>query len=232
MLSGAAAGLVKHFFYPGFTAATGGLLREADLAQRRSRFDRAAWLTARRIAWQGERLVSLFCYEPAALGQLLAHVATAPVPTRLLVTAGRPTAAVKALLGSEPAQGRVGRAAPALTFLPLLTQLDFDHLLWACDINFVRGEDSLVRALWAAKPFVWQAYPQDDGAHRAKLQAFLEVQQAPEGTRRWHAAWNGFDELALPPLEELAAEPVLLATARLEAQPDLVTRLLAFVHGR
>ena len=33
--------------------------------------------------------------------------------------------------------------------LPWLTQPDYDRLLWSADLNFVRGEDSLVRAIWA-----------------------------------------------------------------------------------
>jgi hypothetical protein len=57
--------------------------------------------------------------------------------------------------------------------LPFLPQVRYDELLWACDLNFVRGEDSFVRAQWAAKPFVWQIYPQAEDAHRVKLDAFL-----------------------------------------------------------
>ena len=38
----------------------------------------------------------------------------------------------------------------------------------------VRGEDSFVRAQWAALPFVWQAYPQADAAHLTKVAAFLD----------------------------------------------------------
>jgi uncharacterized repeat protein (TIGR03837 family) len=37
----------------------------------------------------------------------------------------------------------------------------------------VRGEDSFVRAQLAARPLVWQAYPQEEDAHRAKVSAFL-----------------------------------------------------------
>jgi uncharacterized repeat protein (TIGR03837 family) len=57
--------------------------------------------------------------------------------------------------------------------LPFVEQERYDTLLWACDVNFVRGEDSCVRAQWAARPFVWQIYPQHDGVHRDKLRAFL-----------------------------------------------------------
>lgn len=38
LMSGPAAGLTRWFFYPGFTAATGGLLREPDLAARQAAF--------------------------------------------------------------------------------------------------------------------------------------------------------------------------------------------------
>ena len=69
---------------------------------------------------------------------------------------------------------------------PSSPQDRYDQLLWACDVNFVRGEDSFVRAQWAARPFVWHIYPQDDGAHWVKLAAFLARYTA--GLDRGHAA--------------------------------------------
>ena len=119
-------------------------------------------------------------------------------PTRLLVTHGRATTAVKAWFerqnGAKPASQ--GHGALSISYLPWLTQLDYDRLLWACDLNFVRGEDSLVRALWAGAPFVWQIYPQHDGAHAAKLEAFLDWLQAPDSLRQFHRAWNGTGQRA------------------------------------
>jgi hypothetical protein len=56
----------------------------------------------------------------------------------------------------------------------MLSQEDYDRLLWSCDLNIVRGEDSWIRAHWAARPFIWQPYPQSEGAHRIKLEAFLK----------------------------------------------------------
>jgi len=222
---GPGAGLVKRFFYPGFTPATGGLLREPDLLLRQQRFDRAAWLAGRGIAWQGERLVSLFCYEPPALAGLLGQLAAAPAPVRLLATAGRASRALPA--------GATSRGALALERLPPLTQTDFDHLLWACDLNFVRGEDSLVRALWAGAPFVWQIYPQDDDAHRAKLDAFLDWLDAPASLRLFHHVWNGFSPAPLPALDDATLgqwrATVQAAQARLLAQDDLVSQLRRFV---
>jgi uncharacterized repeat protein (TIGR03837 family) len=222
---GPGAGLTRHFFYPGFTEATGGLLREPALAERRLAFDRAAWLQRHGIPWQGERLVSLFCYEPAALPALLAQFEGAVAPTRLLVTAGRASAA----LPPGPPQ----RGSLSITWLPYLSQADFDHLLWSCDLNFVRGEDSLVRALWAGAPFCWQIYAQDDDAHHDKLGAFLDWLDGPASLDSLHHAWNGTRPGGLPEIDAAAldswAAVAASARARLLAQDGLLTRLGRFV---
>ena len=237
--SGPGAGLSKHFFYPGFTPTTGGLLREGDLAERQAQFDRSAWLAQLGIAFQGERLLSLFCYEPAALGELLEHLATDAQTTRLLVTSGRSAAAVTACVESKDRMNPAWNQRKKLSFfyLPKLTQHAFDHLLWACDLNFVRGEDSLVRALWAGKPFIWQIYPQHDQAHHRKLEAFLKVLDAPASLRIFHLVWNGMsgstcaNEAALPAFKPvLWQQTVRQMRSQLLQQDNLVTRLLRFVE--
>jgi uncharacterized repeat protein (TIGR03837 family) len=225
ILVGPAAGLTKRFFYPGLTARTGGLIRECDFDQRRAAFDRSAWLASRGLPPSGERLVSLFCYEPTPLADLLARWRAGTQRTRLLVTHGRAQAAVRAVLRpSEP----VG--ALSITHLPALTQADYDHLLWACDLNFVRGEDSLVRALWARRPFVWQIYPQDDQAHHAKLEAFLDWQQATPDWRTWHRAWNGIEPV-LPAIDPFTQADALVRADALLSRPDLVTQLRAMADA-
>jgi len=238
---GPAAGRQKWFFYPGFSARTGGLLREADLAQRQAGFDAAAWLHALWPQLQhglgsaqqrpGEQAITLFCYEPPALAALLEQLANAPQPTRLLVTAGRASHAVQTLLADEKWLQRTSylRQQLSISYLPTLSQHDFDHLLWAADCNLVRGEDSLVRAIWAGKPFVWHIYPQDDDAHHAKLQAFLDMAQAPASLRQFHRTWNGLDASPLPPLDlEAWAPSVQSLRQRLLQQADLVTQLRHF----
>jgi uncharacterized repeat protein (TIGR03837 family) len=225
VMSGPGRGLTKRFFYPGFTQRTGGLIREQGLAGRQAAFDRTAWLRALALPVSGERRISLFCYEPP-LVPLLRQLAQGE-PTRLLVTAGRAQAATESALRQLDAQQAGWNAAGLLrlSFLPLLTQAAYDELLWICDLNFVRGEDSVVRALWAGRPFVWQIYPQDDGVHHAKLQAFLDTLDAPPTLRAFHAGWNAFDA-ALPPLAmgdwQAWAQH---ARGTLVAQDDLVTQL-------
>jgi len=220
VMHGPGKGLQKIFFYPGFTPRTGGLLREPDLLQRQARFDAAAWLAAQGCPPGAGPRVSLFCYEPAALPALLGRLAQ--LQATLLVTAGRATAAVQ----SCPLP-----AGLTVHYLPWLTQDDYDHLLWACDFNFVRGEDSLVRALWAARPFVWHIYPQHDQAHHAKLQAFLDWLQAPAALREFHAVWNGLYASPLPSPDWPGWQSVAAAArARLLEQTDLLTQLLQWIE--
>jgi uncharacterized repeat protein (TIGR03837 family) len=237
-MSGPARGLTKWFFYPGFTAATGGLLREPGLEAAQAEFDRATWLAAQGIApGEGERLVSVFCYPGAPVERLVATLAADGVPTLLATAPGAATGAVRAALATA-ADGRTTLRQHAL---PWLSQPEFDRLLWAADLNFVRGEDSWVRAQWAGRPFVWQAYAQHDGAHAAKIGAFLDLALAgaeaasADAVRRWTAAWNGLDDgsAALP----CWSAPLLAAVTRdarawreqLTGSADLVSRLLAFV---
>ncbi len=195
VMQGTGKGLIKTFFYPGFTSKTGGLLREPDLFEWQAAFDKAQWLKSQNIDWQrdsNERIVSLFCYEPKALSALLDELKDSDQPTLLLVTAGRATQVMNTLKA-------ISNKALRIHYLPYLTQDDYDHLLWTSDFSFVRGEDSLVRAMWAGKPFVWQIYPQDDDAHHAKLEAFLDVYlQGVEAAtaaqiRIAHRLWNDLD---------------------------------------
>ena len=228
VMSGPAKGWTKRFVYPGFTADTGGLLRETDLQERQQRFDRAAWRQqhAPNLA-PGGLLISLFCYEPAALPQLLAQLAG--TPHHLLVTPGRPLAAVQQALAGMPVH-------PSWSALPYTDQNGFDEMLWACDLNFVRGEDSLVRAMWAGQPFIWHIYPQDDNAHHAKLEAFLDWMQAPESLRKAHRVWNGVE---IGPLPHLSVETlriwrnqIQINFARLLGQTDLASQLVDFAASK
>ncbi|MBL0420338.1 elongation factor P maturation arginine rhamnosyltransferase EarP [Ramlibacter sp. AW1] len=232
VLSGPAKGLTKKFFYPGFTPLTGGLIREQALATRQAAFDRAAWLRARSLPPEGERLISLFCYEPP-VEPLLMQLARGE-PTRLLVTEGRARAATGRAMRELDARQPGWNASGTLrtSFLPLMSQEQFDELLWTCDLNFVRGEDSLVRALWAGQPLVWQIYPQEDGVHRDKLDAFLDRLAAPPSLRAFHLAWNGFAP-DLPPIDALSGwqRAAQAARARLLAQEDLVTQLMRMATG-
>jgi len=127
--------------------------------------------------------------------------------------------------------GRMGglRALP----LPWLSQHDYDRLLWSCDLNFVRGEDSFVRAQWAGAPFVWQIYPQHDGVHAGKLAAFLDRFGAAAPMRNLWKAWNGLEDwpAGLPAVADWALACAAWRDALL-AQQDLTTQLIRFAESK
>ncbi len=231
--------LTRWFFFPGFTAATGGLLREPALL-------------AQRAAFAGERrddalAVSLYCYENDALPALLDAWADSAQPVRLDVPEDiAPRAFVRWLGTPLPApHGRIERRGLTINVRPFVPQPSFDRRLWASDLNFVRGEDSFVRAQWAQKPFAWHIYPQAGDAHRAKLAAFCDrylAQVAPATAAALRAFWQAFDagdgeatgrawpdfRDALPALRRHATPWAL----QLAALPEVSDALVKFAKSR
>ena len=205
--------LTKHYFFPGFTPKTGGLLRENSLLRRRDEFQADAGAQA--AFWKslagksppdGALKISLFTYADAPLEGLAQSCLKYPGPVWLVAPEGTAGARLRERLSpvhdtirrNDQSGGR--RREIEVFVIPFLPQDRYDQLLWACDVNFVRGEDSFVRAQWAARPFVWHIYPQDEGAHWVKLGAFLarytaglERAQAAAVTLLWEA-WNRRDE--------------------------------------
>ncbi len=226
----------RYFFFPGFTARSGGLLREADLFERRDAFDAAQFWQALGYAppAPGETTVSLFGYWNPAAADLLRCWADGTKPVTVAVAEGPLKSDVVAFFGGSRQRGRL-----QARLLPFLPQARYDELLWACDWNFVRGEDSFVRAQWAARPFTWHIYPQRDDAHRAKLDAFLALYadglDAPLGSL-WHA-WNGWQPGVAAAWTALEGHGDALRSharawaGRLGAETDLASRLARFAEN-
>lgn len=240
-------GLQKFFFFPGFVGGTGGLLREADLLARRRTFQadrqaQQAFLQSLGVAREaGARLISLFAYENAGLAGWLDALAADPQPTQLLVPQGKILADLQAWLGeAQLAPGDNRRRGNLLIHvLPFVAQDDYDRLLWCCDFNAVRGEDSFVRAQWAGRPLLWHIYPQEERAHWDKLEAFLAIYNAdlmPEVTavqaELWRA-WNSGEGMETAWAALLKAWPLLQRHAeqwcdQQAARADLATALEQF----
>lgn len=237
--------LTKHFFFPGFTPRTGGLLHEADLEARRAAFqaDPAAMAGFLRGLGLGEaeiaaRKVSLFCYPHAPVAALLRAWEEGDEAVACLVPEGVAADAVRDFLGAAPMAGAAGaRGKLSLRVLPFLPQPDYDLLLWACDLNFVRGEDSWVRAQWAQRPFIWHIYPQDENLHHKKLAAFLgryagSLPALSMFSLGWNGAsaigdWAGAWRMLREELPQVAARAAPW-TQEMLAHGDLATQLLDF----
>jgi len=213
-------GLQKYFFFPGFVPGTGGLLRECNHA------------VPPAPTFDGSLDISLFCYENPQLPALLDAWHDSSQPITCHVCAGYPNAQVARWLGEDFPVGAVARrGALTLHALPFLPQAEYDALLDRCHLNFVRGEDSFVRAQWAERPFVWQVYPQAENAHLAKLDAFLHLYTQDATVRDFFHAWNGGG--ALDWAEFAACLPALAVrapdwAAQIANPGDLATNLVKF----
>lgn len=236
-------GLRKFFFFPGFTARTGGLLREPDLETRRKN-----WL---HTPENHQRLLRTLNLDPVArchLDEGALHILLfgyRDAPVQELITGIQKCGRKAVILHPGPLpdtlkyhQGSRHECAVLLRSIPFVAQHDFDTLLWGSHLNFVRGEDSLVRGLWAQRPMVWQIYSQPEQAHHIKLNAFLACSPLPESVKTLMRAWNGLP--GQPAVDTALAQALAPDTlgnwqrsmhdwyTRLAGEPDLATRLLEF----
>ncbi|GHG66828.1 hypothetical protein GCM10010919_14990 [Alishewanella longhuensis] len=242
--------LTKYFFFPGFTEKTGGLLREQHLLPALAAF--AQDRQAQQQFWQQldlanalsfDRRVSLFAYSHQYLETLLACWQQAAESTLCIVPSGNLAEQVQQLLPGLALGQCATFGALTIKIVPFLAQPDYDLLLTACDINFVRGEDSIIRAHWAGKPFIWQIYRQDEQAHLLKLQAFLKRYTSDcsevlvAAITDFHAAWNSEQPLTASWLQlealltELQAKNLLWRN-KLESHGDLASNLVRFVEKK
>ncbi|MBC53008.1 MAG: elongation factor P maturation arginine rhamnosyltransferase EarP [Gammaproteobacteria bacterium] len=249
--------LKKTFFFPGFTAATGGLIRERHLLashqawQAEQARTRAELVPASGCAHDRSLWISLFAYPRppgnVALRSWFAALAEGAEPVLCVVPAGSLLVDVADALEltHTPAVGEViCRDSLSVAVIPFLSLDDYDRLLSVCDLNLVRGEDSFVRAQWAARPLIWHIYPQQDDAHQLKLDAFLERY----GEDRWSPGsadklarftrfWN-LDADCRKLWHDLRPQlPDLTHRARnwqqkLAALPDLASSLMQFYRNR
>ena len=230
-------GLDRTLFFPGFTPDTGGLLREADLLKQRDAFQLD--LTQQNMWRQAHSLpaiaadfidVSLFCYPTAPISLLAESLAQCNQPIRVFLTEGVPPETERIISAIAP--------EVPIYKLTFLSQPDFDRLLWTCSLNFVRGEDSFVRAIWAGRPFIWNIYPQEKEAHLRKLRAFLAIYKdniALPGfasLEKLLVLWNegGTEMIDLCALVTNLAPEARSFADQLAAHGDLVSKLVAFLR--
>jgi uncharacterized repeat protein (TIGR03837 family) len=244
--------LTQTFFIPGFGPCTGGLLGSPRQHQELASWRQLPGARGRFFAELGiESLsdqlltVSLFAYDNPAIAGLLDALAEYSRPAMLLVPEGKASGRVAAWLGlAELRPGKSARRGRLTVHsIPFLDHVRYDRLLWACDLNCVRGEDSFIQAQWAARPLIWQPYVQEDGAHWKKLQAFqaLYLEGAEPDTARLLAeAWRVWNAGEVAPgvwREYLEKLPELSAHAgrwgaRIKTWPSLADELVKFALNK
>jgi uncharacterized repeat protein (TIGR03837 family) len=246
-------GAIEHYFFPGFTPASGGLIRERDATAAGAPDESSQHEEFEQLyrfgLLPGERLISLFCYPDAPLARWLPALALSTQPTLLVAPEGVAPGAIEAFAGPMATARPVAIPGSRLRVarVPFVPQHGYDQLLRLCDFNFVRGEDSWIRAHWAGKPFIWQPYPQPGGTHLDKLDAFLErfaatadtpaLASAASAVAAMMRAWSGDGDPALawqvlersgPPVDRVFG----LWVGSLLSQRDLAERLVSWARSR
>ncbi|MBT1445960.1 elongation factor P maturation arginine rhamnosyltransferase EarP [Shewanella sp. JM162201] len=246
-------GINKYFYMPGFSAQSGGLICEKDLFARRD-----AWQASsenklalfEKLGLKGiaasDKVITVFSYETEALGALCEYFEQQPNPVHLLIPKGRSFNSLLPRLPCPVSELRPGMRIDSgnlhIHVLPMTDQQGYDELLWSADFNIVRGEDSFLRAQWAAKPFIWHIYPQEDDYHLVKLEAFMRLycdNLAPDLASCWQKLNLAFNQ-QLPQAVQQHWEALTEFDSALEAHAkqwpidalktaDLATRLVQFV---
>lgn len=248
--------LNKYFFFPGFTAKTGGLLCEHNLIAEREQWQQdkaglaAYWASLGLPPQQEHELrVSLFTYESEALISLVQSWCQSATPVTLLLPLGRSLhdvlrgAGLESAITTASAGDLLHAGNLTIKLLPMSDQAGYDRLLWSCDLNLVRGEDSFVRAQWAARPFLWHIYQQEEEAHLVKLEQFLDhyLSGVPEALASWLRHFNLALNRGEDTREWWSQWPTRCAQWQQHAQRwpetllqdgDLVTRLVKFLESR
>lgn len=215
-------GMTKHFFFPGFNTKTGGLLR--PIVTQQPKADAAFWSRLGVIQPNTEATAFVFSYPNAPLETLYEALALDSASWTVLLAATVP-------IPQKPFSRQ--NKSLSIQTLPYLSQADFDILLDYADLNVVRGEDSFVRALWAAKPFIWQPYVQTEQTHLTKLNAWLTQTPFDEKIQQVMRAWSQ-GSLQVSELQQLLQQrknwQQLCATYALSLaqHSDLATQLLEF----
>jgi len=234
--------IIRHFYFPGFNNDTGGLIRENHISEYSITEANIKKNTGKKNEYSANVLkISLFCYPNAPIQDLLTCLLENKRAVLLYVPASviLPKIACFFNKKSVTAGEILSRGNLTCQVLPFLSQEDYDQLLNTCDLNFVRGEDSWVRAIWAGKPFIWQPYIQTENTHFEKLEAFLTTFYAdfPQNQmlRKAYQCWSSrqiTNDVLQSYLANLPAikDYTLSQAKQLATQTDLATKLMIFCN--
>lgn len=245
--------VTRHFFFPGFTDATGGLIRETDVFQTNNELANSQprqwdFLQNHNLKHDDALKVSLFSYFHAPIPSLLNAMAESNQRIDCYVPFSSIVPKVAEYFGVNSSQlnsiqtgEKFSQKNLNVTILPFLSQSDYDKLLAICDINFVRGEDSWIRAIWAANPFIWQPYLQTENTHFTKLNAFLDLfysscdETAKHSVYEVHTAWVA-GNITVPVWQTyldnlpILKQYTLQRANQLAEQNDLAAKLVIFLQ--
>ncbi len=182
----------KYFFFPGFTEKTGGVnFEHFQITEQYSHSDFTDMLfdCVNRLKKREKKnllIFSVFTYANNVMADIICRYnfgnSIDPVfimPEGLLLDymLSNSSDCLKPIddkNGNSEIKLFESTSGSTVAVIPMVSQDDYDEILRRCDMNFVRGEDSFIRAQMASKPFIWNIYPQDEQYHLVKLDAFTD----------------------------------------------------------
>ena len=189
-LSSFADGIQSYFFFPGFTNKTGGLIIENNLLR-----------LIKEEKGKETSKISLFSYENERLPKIISLLNKLDKEFDVQIFEGKTLDNFNKVFKHNLEVNKVLKNNK-LTYkaIKMVNQDEYDSILLNSDLNLVRGEDSIVRAMLIGKPFLWNIYPQKDNYHITKIEALFDLmkiyctnKQAVEKLRSITLFYNGAD---------------------------------------
>lgn len=172
--------LKKYFFMPGFTEKTGGVIVDSLFLDRKKSVLKNKDMYLNKYIPEIEKedyfIGTIFSYEKNFL-PLLDVLIENKRKNCLLILGEKSQTSIKSIIqdldGVTSKDDIYQYRNIMFKFMPFLEQEEYEELINLVDYNFVRGEDSFVRALLTGKPFIWHIYLQDEMAHMDKIEGFV-----------------------------------------------------------
>lgn len=185
-------GIQSFFFFPGFTSKTGGVLIEDNFLK-----------LIKKYRNQTSSSITLFSYENDNVKPFIDNLFMFKFPKKLIIFEGKPLDNFNNIYKQNLLPGcSIKINDLTIVAKQMVSQDEYDELLCSSFINLVRGEDSIVRAMLAGKPFLWHIYPQEENAHIEKINAlfdrmseYCDDKKAVEKLRKLTLSYNGVSNL-------------------------------------
>lgn len=173
--------LKKVFFMPGFTEKSGGVIADSNYLERIQRvlenkeFYEKKYLSD--IEDRENKIIgTLFSYEKN-FTPLLEDLKKLDKDVVILAMGEKTQDSLRKILKNfsiEDFRNSLKYGKIEIRFLNFLNQEEYEELINIVDFNFVRGEDSFIRAVLTGKPYMWHIYCQEEYAHMDKIEGFLD----------------------------------------------------------
>lgn len=173
--------LKKVFFMPGFTEKSGGVIADSNYLERiqqvleNKEFYEKKYLSD--IEDRENKIVgTLFSYEKN-FTPLLEDLKKLDKDVVILAMGEKTQDSLRKILKNfsiEDFRNSLKYGKIEIRFLNFLNQEEYEELINIVDFNFVRGEDSFIRAVLTGKPYMWHIYCQEEYAHMDKIEGFLD----------------------------------------------------------